>query len=321
MNRTGLNNKIDYIWSKNRIKQSFFEKDVYITEILRTLSSLKNDKIVPVFFGGTSLHKGHQIIKRFSEDINFRVKTTLEITRNDRRNYRNYIINEINKIQDIKVIEEPEWHQEYLDLIQSRNESNFFGFYVDYPKEYNLDKSLRSNIKFEMDFEKLNLEPKNCEIDSMVNLFTKNKRENKFNMNCIALEEIAGNKLSALMWRVQIKDRSQPFGIKNDPTIIRHLHDLSALSSQVLTDDFINMLRISFNNNLGRSGSRKDISLNDSLINTFNSLKNDKMYKKEYENFVFNMCYGRDEEIITFKTALGNFEKIMNFILSNQISN
>lgn len=194
-------------------------------------------------------------------------------------------------------------------------------FYVDYPKEYNLDKSLRSNIKFEMGFEKLNLEPKNCEIDSMVNLFTENKKENKFNMNCIALEEIAGNKLSALMWRVQIKDRNQPFGIKNDPTIIRHLHDLSALSSQVLTDNFINMLQISFNNDLGRSGSRKDISLNDSLINTFNSLKNDKMYKKEYENFVFNMCYGKDEEIITFKTALGNFEKIMNFILSNQIFN
>ena len=119
MNRTELNNKIDYIWSKNRIKQSFLEKDVYITEILRTLSNLKNDKIVPVFSGGTSLHKGHQIIKRFSEDIDFRVKTTTEITRNDRRNYRNYIISEINKIQDIKVIEE---------TIQSRNESNFFWF-------------------------------------------------------------------------------------------------------------------------------------------------------------------------------------------------
>lgn len=50
MNRTELNNKIDYIWSKNRIKQAFLEKDVYITEILRTLSNLKNDKIVPVFF-------------------------------------------------------------------------------------------------------------------------------------------------------------------------------------------------------------------------------------------------------------------------------
>ena len=156
---SNLKEVIDKIIENNDIQPSFLEKDVYITEILKTLSNLENDKIIPVFSGGTSLHKGHKIIKRFSEDIDFRVKTKIEITRNDRREYREHIIQEINKIPDIKVIEE---------TIQSRNESNFFGFYIDYPKEYNLDKSLRSNIKFEMGFEKLNLETKVCEIESMV---------------------------------------------------------------------------------------------------------------------------------------------------------
>ena len=108
------------------------------------------------------------------------------------------------------------------------------------------------------------------------------------------------------MWRVQIKDRAQPFGIRNDPTIMRHLHDLSALHNQIQTDNFVNMLQKSFNNDLGRSGSSKDIDLITSLNNTFDSLKNDKMYKKEYEGFVANMCYGRDDEIISFNIESSN---------------
>ena len=309
MDKIELKNKINYIWNKYRIEPSFLEKDVYITKILKTLSHLENDKIIPVFSGGTSLHKGHKIIKRFSEDVDFRVKTKTEIARSDRRKYREYIIQEINKIPDIKVIEE---------TIQSRNESNFFGFYVDYPKEYNLDKSLRSNIKFEIGFEKLNLETKICEIESMVeSLYNKdNNKSDKFNINCISLEEIAGNKLSALMWRVQIKDRTQPFGIKNDPTIMRHLYDLSALHNQIQTDNFINILQKSFNNDLGRSGSSKDIDLTTLLNNTFDALQNDKMYKKEYENFVANMCYGRDDEITDFNTALNDFRKIKDFAIA-----
>ena len=129
------------------------------------------------------------------------------------------------------------------------------------------------------------------------------------------------------MWRVQIKDRAQPFGIRNDPTIMRHLHDLSALHNQIQTDNFVNMLQKSFNNDLGRSGSSRDIDLITSLNNTFDSLKNDKIYKKEYENFVDNMCYGKDNEIINFNTALNDFKEIKEFAvekintLENSIDN
>ncbi len=302
---------IDKVIKDNDIEPSFLEKDVYITRILKTLSNIKNDKITPVFSGGTSLHKGHEIIKRFSEDIDFRVKTEIGLTRNDRRNFRKYIIEEINKIPDLKVIEE---------TIRVRNESNFFGFYVDYPKEYNLDKSLRSNIKFEMGFEELLLDTTKCKVGGIIDTIMKENNktsiENEtFEIDCISLEEIAGNKLSALMWRTQIKDRSQPFGIKNDPTIIRHLYDLSAMCSKIKTDNFIFVLETSFKHDLGRAGSSKDINLIDSLNNTFNSLKNDKIYKKEYETFVANMCYGKDDEIIEFKTALNDFKGIRDFVL------
>lgn len=40
---------------------------------------------------------------------------------------------------------------------------------------------------------------------------------------------------------------------------MRHLYDLSALHNQIQTDNFIDMLQKSFNNDLGRSGSSKNI--------------------------------------------------------------
>ena len=39
------------------------------------------------------------------------------------------------------------------------------------------------------------------------------------------------------------------------------------------------------------------------------------MYKKEYDIFVANTCYGKDEEIIEFKTALNDFKEVKEFVL------
>jgi hypothetical protein len=43
---------------------------------------------------------------------------------------------------------------------------------------------------------------------------------------CIDIVETTADKLSALAWRVRVRRRGEP---KDDPTIIRHLHDLAAL--------------------------------------------------------------------------------------------
>ncbi|NOQ28174.1 MAG: nucleotidyl transferase AbiEii/AbiGii toxin family protein [Bacteroidales bacterium] len=54
------------------IKDYFIEKDYWISLILKRLSESKYVYFV-VFKGGTSLSKGHKLIKRFSEDVNMAV--------------------------------------------------------------------------------------------------------------------------------------------------------------------------------------------------------------------------------------------------------
>jgi hypothetical protein len=49
------------------LRPAIIEKDYYVTEVLRIVSATSGDKVI--FKGGTSLSKGWNLIRRFSEDI------------------------------------------------------------------------------------------------------------------------------------------------------------------------------------------------------------------------------------------------------------
>lgn len=55
------------------IDPSFIEKDWYVTQLIAEMSHFKFLDSQIVFTGGTALSKAHRIIKRFSEDTDFRI--------------------------------------------------------------------------------------------------------------------------------------------------------------------------------------------------------------------------------------------------------
>ena len=65
---------VNLVTAKNGIRAEIVEKDYYVTVILRLLSER-----LPfiVFKGGTSLSKCYGAIKRFSEDIDVTIDTTI----------------------------------------------------------------------------------------------------------------------------------------------------------------------------------------------------------------------------------------------------
>jgi len=65
---------INLVTNKNGIRPEIVEKDYYVTMILRLLSERLS---FIVFKGGTSLSKCHKAIKRFSEDIDITIDTTI----------------------------------------------------------------------------------------------------------------------------------------------------------------------------------------------------------------------------------------------------
>lgn len=289
------------------IHPSFIEKDFYAVKVLDTISQFSYENAKLVFTGGTSLSKGYKLIKRFSEDIDFRVITNPSFTRSQRKTLRETIIQNLKAIPDLK----------FLDAtLKKKNESKFFSFYIEYPKTFDVDTSLREDLKLEFTFENNLLPIEKCNIQSLIDEFTRS--EEKIEIDCISPVEIGANKVSALMWRLDIRNRNKNQGdIANDSTIIRHLHDLSALERLILNNNFISAVKQSFDADKGRSGSNNNILLAEFAEQTLNKLKIDNLYAKEYENYVEVLSYASDAEAIDFKTALASFERIVDFIKTN----
>jgi predicted nucleotidyltransferase component of viral defense system len=120
------------------VDPSFIEKDWFAVKILKVVSTLSVPHLKIIFSGGTSLSKGYGLIKRFSEDLDFRIIGDADITRGNRKAVRKKIISTIDELTDISVIN---------DSIISQNESKFFSFSVEYPQAYQLSSALRPYLK------------------------------------------------------------------------------------------------------------------------------------------------------------------------------
>ena len=56
------------------VDPSFVEKDWYAIRLVATIINVRQDDLTLVFSGGTSLSKGYGLIRRFSEDLDFKVR-------------------------------------------------------------------------------------------------------------------------------------------------------------------------------------------------------------------------------------------------------
>ena len=52
---------------------AIIEKDYYVTYLISSLSNIENEYFKLVFCGGTCLAKAHKLVKRMSEDIDFKI--------------------------------------------------------------------------------------------------------------------------------------------------------------------------------------------------------------------------------------------------------
>ena len=69
------------------IDPQFIEKDIYVVLVLDYLSKINYPDIEIIFSGGTCLSKAYKKIKRFSEDIDFRLHTKVEFNRTKRKDF------------------------------------------------------------------------------------------------------------------------------------------------------------------------------------------------------------------------------------------
>lgn len=288
------------------IPAALVEKDWYIVQVLRTVSELGDlGGHIPVFGGGTSLSKGFGIIKRLSEDLDFKVSLPAATSKNAAGKGFSACRENI-----LKALVGQELAYAEGDLLIGRN-SAFFQVMLTYPRSFPMPAGFRRDLKIEMTFEPPRFAPIIKPISSFVALGRRNEPEVR-GMTCVDPLEIAGDKLSAFLWRAKksLDDAEDPGRKPRDGTLVRHLHDLVALEPWILAaPDFAAGVTTLLEQDIGRAKARNPdpASL---FAEVTSSLETDAFWRSDYESFVRHVSYAADEERIDFDSALACWKRL-----------
>ena len=269
------------------------EKDWQVVRAIGVIAGVDTAGMRPAFSGGTSLLKGWELIKRFSEDIDFKVgepaTTSASRARRERTAYRERIL-EALRSAGFEPVKEP--------LV--RDVSRFFSADLAYAGEFGAGQGLRAHIRVEMSFEAPALPSTPRSIRSLIAAAQREPPE-VASFPCVDPVETAADKLSALAWRVLVRDRARP---NDDPTIIRHLHDLAALEQHVAAAPrFAELVAAAAVADKGRGGA-PSVEPTTMFAEMLRRLETDPLWAREYEDFVRQVSFAGPGEEINFADAL-----------------
>lgn len=279
------------------VDEAFVEKDWFVVQAIRILQTLKTDDIVPVFSGGTSLLKGHGLIKRFSEDIDFKLGLSerfMGLSGNQRRNT-------LGAFKDALVAGWDEAGFAITDVV-ARDGNGFIRVEMAYPTLLEGHDALRPHILAELSAKPARLDPTALPLTSFVSTYRALPPEVDA-IACVDPVETAADKLSAFAWRALTRDRAS---LKDDPAIVRHLHDLAALEPAVSAHaGFPGLLMEAMLADTGR-GSELSRSMPPAkrLASMMEILAADPLYPDEYARFVEGMAFAGAGEVPSFSDAV-----------------
>ena len=280
------------------VHPSFVEKDWYAIRLVATIINVRQDNLTLVFSGGTSLSKGYGLIRRFSEDLDFKLLfPDAGITRPARRNYRMAIVEAIRAEND--------WTLEDDD-VEIMNDHRFFRCQVAYPTRFTVAPALRPSLQLEVTLARPALASEERSLRSFV-AEARQEQSEVPQINCVAPAETAADKISALTWRV-LDQRT-----RNDRTLIRHVHDLAALEPLATAHQaFPALLRRLLEADATRGGPGPDLDTLtpvERLATALNVLT-EQRHAADYEGFVHAMCYGTENETPTYQDGLDAIRRL-----------
>ena len=296
MNRRPEKGLFEEVALLKTIDPSFIEKDWWVTQVIAVLANHTAEGFEFVFTGGTALSKAHNLIQRFSEDVDFRVIASK--TPQNRRTLSTFKHGVIDALrQSGFAIEE--------DHIQARDDNRFFSIDFDYPSHFSRPDALRPHIQIEITVRSLQCQQSYLPVSSFVNTVTTNTAEVS-RIACIDPVESAADKLSALAWRIPDRVRG---GKDDDPSLVRHIHDLALLKERALTHtNFSALVAASMQEDDRRSKNNPlftGLPMSEKFQQMLTILETDKEeYAREYDLFVKGVSYAAEGKVPNFTTAV-----------------
>lgn len=288
------------------MKESFVEKAWLVTQVIRTIKMANQEGFEAIFSGGTALSKAHNLLFRFSEDVDFRVLVEPELrTRKNLSGFKHNVLDALRA--DGFTIED---HH-----VKARNENCFFSIDLEYETAFPREDSLRPHIQIEMTARDIQIPPIALPVSAFLNKLAKHPPE-IIAISCIDPVESAADKLSALAWRIPDRVRGDQY---DDPSIVRHIHDLAMLKDRALAHaGFASLVAKSMQEDDDRATndlSLEGMAISEKLDKMLDVLAADTLYPDEYKRFVEDVSHAESDQTPDFESAIQAVRALVRTVL------
>lgn len=279
-------------YEQTGIMSQAIEKDYYVTLILRMLSERVSNI---VFKGGTSLSKCHKVIKRFSEDIDITIDTTL--SQGQKKKIKQAIVECADELG--LVIE---------NLEDTRSRRDYNRYVIAYDSVIPLESSaLKSAVLLETSYTAVSfptvLLPVHSYIGDMVEKeapqILEDYKLEPFSMKVQGIDRTLIDKVFAICdYYLQGKVQKHS----------RHIYDIYKLLPLVPLDDIFQVLFEEVRTVRAKSNICLSAQPEINIPNTLEKIIEEKVYKRDYEELTVQLL----EEQIPYEEAITALEIIMH---------
>lgn len=293
------------------LEDAVIEKDYYVTQIIHALSGTENDCFRLVFSGGTCLAKAHKIVKRMSEDVDFKI-------------HIKKVDGSFNKTRFLKEL------KQFRALILSKlsipgltvgqpivlNEGQYSRIEVNYPSIFPESIRLRPHVLLEFTLSDIHLSIENLCIKTLIEVTLKNvELFAQLLTKCVSVNETAIEKWVGLTRRIVAIERAYH---NDDKTLIRHVYDLSAIkNSDRIQPDFFVLAKSIVTHDANKFKNQHPEYSADPVSEIKRSLallKDKPIWKERYQEFIDTMVYD-DTSAIDYKSAIETLEHISERVM------
>lgn len=283
---------------------SALEKDLHLSLILERLSSSQLELPGLVLCGGTSLVKGHRLIARMSEDMDFKVVVDSDVSNNHRSLFLSGLKRKITSLLADEGFP--------VERVSAHDRNSFFSIELAYSPAFPLEAALRPHILLEFTTDSPFLPPVVCHTTSLLGLAV-SEELHSVSLPCLSVEETVAEKAVAFLRRSRNSD--SPSGESRDKRLVRHVYDIGSVGVKTLE---YSALEATFVNATRRDSAKyanQDPEFAENprmeLARTLNNLDT-SVLRADYENFVESLVA---EQALGFDQAFEQFLSLARKLL------
>jgi hypothetical protein len=284
------------------------EKDLHVVKAIAAIAAIDAAPFTLVFGGGTALARAHRMVRRMSEDVDFKIvpAPAAPVSRSMLRQRLGTLRGAVTQ-----ALQAAGFAFDAADTARtrSRNENRYTVWQLPYESGSGAGEGLRPTIQIEMTYAPLRQAPVMLPVSSFV-AEALNRPPEVPQIACVSVTETAAEKLVALTRRTAM----ELAGLSHDPdpTLVRHIYDLhlmrehldavtvAALARDIAAADaqeFRNQFPAYAADIAGETGRALD------------ALQTDTTYRRRFEDFVAAMVYGEKAE---FSEAFASVTELVN---------